>query len=138
MIPQPINILLKNRFDYPNRTIIAQVATLSAHGPNLRSMGLFDIDVEGRLMFLTNAFSSKWSQLSMHPRISVLLLNLQQDTQVIVQGHAELLTPDSNPELAELYWHHVPEGAKQTYVHEKPESVYVAINCSSHSQGLNC
>ena len=131
MIPRPINTLLRSRFDYPKRIIIAQVATLSVSGPDLRSMGLFDIDAEGRLIFLTNTFSNKWSQLSLSLGISILLLNHAQDTQVIARGHVELLTLDSSPELSELYWHRVPEGAKQTYAHEKPESDYIAINISS-------
>lgn len=130
MVPQQIKILLKTRFDYPSHIIIAQVATLSDSGPDLRSMGLFDIDEQGRLIFLTNTFSHKWTQLSSRPEISVLLLNLQQDTQIIGRGYAELLTKDSSPDLSELYWHRVPEGAKQTYAHENPENSYTELNTS--------
>lgn len=126
-IPQTVENLLKKRFNYPDRMIFAQVATLSENGPDLRTMGLFNIDDEGRLIFLTNTFSHKWTQISSHPKISVLLLNPEQNVQIIARGLAETMTPLTAPELSAFYWNLTPEGAKQTYALQDPENKYVPI-----------
>ncbi|MFI5342958.1 MAG: pyridoxamine 5'-phosphate oxidase family protein [Chlamydiales bacterium] len=130
MIPNDVEELLHNRFGYPN-IIIAQVATLSTHDPDIRSMGLFDIDIEGRLIFLTNRGSHKWTQLSQLPTIAVLLLNLKQDAQIIARGDAELLTLGSHRDLLEQYWLRTPHGAQLTYEHQHPEGEYVSLNISA-------
>lgn len=129
-IPDGVRDLLLNRFDSSD-IIIAQVATLAGFNPDIRSMGLFDIDSEGRLIFLTNRGSHKWNQLSHNSASSVLLLNLKQDAQIIVRGHVDLLTLASHSELLEQYWLRTPQGAQHTYAHQNPEGEYISLNIST-------
>ncbi len=126
-VPADIKELLQNYFDYP-KVIIAQVATLEGGNPDIRSMGLFDIDGAGRLIFLTNCGSHKWTQLLGHSNVSVLLLSLKQDVQIIARGSAELLTMQNHGEQIESYWLKVPHGAKLTYHHRFPEREFVPLN----------
>jgi pyridoxine/pyridoxamine 5'-phosphate oxidase len=132
-IPDDIEKLLQNHFDYP-KVIIAQVATFEEQSPDIRSMGLFDIDSEGRLIFLTNSGSHKWAQLLRDLRVSVLLLNLKQNVQIIVRGSAELLTMGTSQDLLESYWLKVPHGAKLSYHQQFPEGKFVPLNINKASE----
>lgn len=127
MIPKQVETLLYKHFGYP-KIIISQVATISKFGSDIRSMGLFNIDDEGRMIFLTNQGSHKWSQLLANPSISILMLNAKQDVQIIARGRAELLTHDSNPSLIEKYWIVTPQQAKVTYLHQDPEGEFDSLN----------
>lgn len=127
MIPNEVEKLLTDKFEYP-KIIIAQVATLSSNGSDIRSMGLFNIDDEGRMIFLTNRGSNKWTQLSIQPSISILMLNDKKDVQIIAKGQAELLTLDSHRDLLEHYWLRTPPQAQFTYLHQHPEGEYIPLN----------
>lgn len=126
-IPEKIKTLFRERFGSPSGLIIAQVASIGNKSPDIRSMGLFDIDAKGVLIFLTNTFSNKWKQFLSCPEMAVLMLNRQQDTQVIARGQAELFTPLTAPELANKYWNLTPTEAKKAYAHANPESTYVRL-----------
>jgi pyridoxine/pyridoxamine 5'-phosphate oxidase len=129
MIPHEVEKLLYDHFEYP-KLIIAQVATLSVNGTDIRSMGLSDIDDEGRMIFLTNRGSHKWAQLSIHPAISILLLNLKQNVQIIARGQAELLTLESHSSLLEHYWLCTPRQAQFTFLHKHPEGEFIPLKGS--------
>lgn len=125
IIPTEIDQRLRRNFGYPAR-IIAQVATLSKIGPDLRSMGLYEIDAEGRLIFLSNRNSSKWKELSSQPAISALMLSSNLESQIIARGEAELLTLTTNPDLIERFWQQTPVQARLTYLN-KNEDHYVPL-----------
>ena len=126
MIPDEIETLLTTRFDYPT-ILLAQVAT---DGPDLRTMGMFDIDTQGRPILLTNTASNKWSQLIQNLRLALLLFNKERDVQIIVRGKAELLTEDKK--VLEHYWTLTPLQAKVTYNHKDPEGEFQAFEEHLH------
>ncbi|MDP1834692.1 MAG: pyridoxamine 5'-phosphate oxidase family protein [Chlamydiales bacterium] len=125
IIPTEIDQRLRRNFGYPAR-IIAQVATLSKIGPDLRSMGLYEVDTEGGLIFLSNRNSSKWKELVSQPTISALMLSSNLENQIIARGEAQLLTSTTNPDLIEKFWKQTPPQAKLTYLN-KNEDHYVPL-----------
>ncbi len=101
---QYIQSCLQKWFSFPENKLFCQVSTVAKNNPHIRTMDLYDITEDGRLIFLTDTSTQKWKDLQQCQNIAVCMLHLEYG-QIIVEGIAALKTSVNDSYSVSLYWH---------------------------------
>lgn len=113
--PHHIVRLLEEKYNFPSYPLFGVVATRTNEGVNCRTMRIYDLDEQGRLILLTHTGTKKWKEMRACPVLSICLVSNDKLTQVIVSGNVTLETKKEAPQKAERYWGQIREDVKMNY-----------------------
>ncbi|MCC5832080.1 MAG: pyridoxamine 5'-phosphate oxidase family protein [Chlamydiales bacterium] len=114
LCPDNISLLFKEKFNFPANLLFGVVATQGMR-VNCRTMRIYDLDEQGRIILLTYTGTKKWEEMLKHPTVSICMVSDDKLTQLIASGNVVLETKRKAPEKAEYYWEQIREDVRINY-----------------------
>lgn len=121
MLPELVQTALGKWFQFPQNEIYCQVATVMGVHPHVRTMMLYKITDDGKLIFLTGTDTQKWRDLKDDHHVAVCLFNKEYG-QIIGEGKAQLKTNIKQLEETAKYWHMLSPAWRDVYRSDEAES----------------
>jgi len=122
MLPELVHTALRKWFQFPHNEIYCQVATFTGVHPHIRTMMLYKVTEDGKLVFLTGTDTQKWRDLQDHDHVAVCLFNLEYG-QIIGEGTAVLKTNKKQADEAAQYWHLLSPAWRDIYRGDSAENL---------------
>nr|ADI87854.1 hypothetical protein AKSOIL_0346 [uncultured bacterium Ak20-3] len=121
-LPEQIAQIIEKEYQFPDKILIGQVATLCSEGPWVRSLRVYGIEDKLGLIFLTHNGSRKWKQLEARGVLSLCLVHPEYAYQLSARCQVQVLSQNGNEELFQKYWKMVRDDVKATYYEKSPSS----------------
>jgi uncharacterized pyridoxamine 5'-phosphate oxidase family protein len=109
--PSALMELLASWFDFPNQLFFCQVGTVFNDRPHLRTMTLYDITHDNKLVFLSRTDTNKWRHILANSQVSVLVHNPSKG-QVVIEGHAVI---ETDLHCLKFYWNKMQTQTQAIY-----------------------